>query len=85
MTDNCDAARCFCRLFQEHIKEVAIKQGTSPDQIHIHEADCWHHLRNTWIGNVLEQLSERLAIILENVLKEISPVLRVGTEVVALL
>ena len=46
MIDNCSAARLFRKLFQEHITEVALKQGTGPDQIHIHEADCWHHLRN---------------------------------------
>ena len=62
MTDNCDTARLFRQLFKEHITEVALKQGISPDQVHIHEADCWHHLRNTWIGTVLDQLSERLAI-----------------------
>ena len=57
MTDNCDAARLFRQLFQEYITEVALKQGISPEQIHIHEPDCWHNLQNTWIGNVLDQLS----------------------------
>ena len=44
MTGNCDTARLFRRLAQEHITEVALKQRISPYQIHIHEADCWHHL-----------------------------------------
>ena len=85
MTDTCDTARKFRREFKEHVTKVCLEAGMSTDQICIYEGDCWHHLRNVWIDNVVSQLSERLSDILENDLEEISPVLRVTTEIDSLL
>ena len=85
MTDTCDTAPKFCRQFIEHIKPVAEERGVERKDVHVHEADCWQHLRNVWVGEVINQLSERLSEILDSDLKEISPFLRVDTEVTSLL
>ena len=85
MTDTCATARKFRRLFADHIRQVALNNGIPDDQIHIFQADCWQHLRNVWFGAVIKQLSLRLSEVLESDLNEISPFLRVTTEVVSLL
>ena len=70
MTDTCDAARKFRRRFIEHIKSVAEERGVERKDIHVHGADCWQHLRNVWVGGVINQLSERLSEILDSDLKK---------------
>jgi hypothetical protein len=62
---------------------VALVEDVPANKIYMHKADCWHRLRNTWIGGVIDQLSGQLLEILDSNLKEISPVLRVTTEVTA--
>ena len=85
MTDTCATARKFRRLFADHTRQVDLNNGIPDDQIHIFQADCWQHLRNVWFGAVIKQLSQRLSEVLESDLNEISPFLRVTTEVVSLL
>ena len=85
MTDTCDPARKFRRLFIQHIEAVAIECGVPREHINVHEADYWQHLRTVWVGGGIKQLSEHLDKILYSDLKEISPFLRVNTEVTSLL
>ena len=85
MTDGCDAARKFRRLFIESVKKVCIDMDYSDDQIIIFENDCWQHMRNVWFGQVLKHLSKYLADLLEDDLKEFPSVLRMSTEIEDLL
>ena len=84
-TDTCDPFCTFCRLFIQYIEAVALEHGVPREHIHVHEADCWKHFRNIWVGGVIKQLSEHLAEILDNDLQAISLFLRVNTEVTSLL
>ena len=60
MTDTCNAARKFRRLMIEAIKDAAKEEGMRDDSIHVFEADCWHHLRNVWVGAVVKHLGHHL-------------------------
>ena len=51
------------------------------DEINVYEADCWHHLRNVWIGGVVLKLGQHLAEVLRNDIEAITFMLRVTTYV----
>ena len=49
------------------------------------QADCWNHLRNTWIGNTVAALSEHLNDVLAEDLEKIPSMCRISTEISALM
>ena len=51
------------------------------DEINVYEADCWHHLRNVWIGGVVLKLGQHLAGVLHNDIEAIPFMLWVTTNV----
>ena len=51
------------------------------NEINFYKDDCWHHLRNVWIGSVVLKLSEHLAEVLSYDLEAIPFMLRVTTDV----
>ena len=57
MTDNCPTAMKFKRLLHDKIAKQARAEGIPENEIRVRQADCWHHLRNTWIGNTVKALS----------------------------
>ena len=64
-------AQNFKRLLQESIKKAAKEAGIPDDQICVFQTDCWHHLRNVWIGAVVNALSEHLSSVLAEDLENI--------------
>ena len=85
MTDTCATAQKFKRLLQEAIETAAREAGIPEDQICIYQADCWHHLRNVWIGAVVKALSEHLSGILAEDLEKIPALYRVNTDISGLM
>jgi len=85
MTDNCPTAMKFKRLLHEEIAKQARAEGIPENEIRIRQSDCWHHLRNTWIGNTVKALSEHLNGALSEDLEKIPTIYRVSTEISALM
>ena len=85
MTDTCAKARKCQRLFAKSITEAALELGIAEADIKIYELDCWHHLRNIWLGAVTKQLSKTLDDVLEDCLGDIPWNLRVTTDIIGLL
>ena len=85
MTDTCATAQKFKRLLQDAIETAAKEAGIPEDQICIYQADCWHHLRNVWIGAVVKALSEHLSGIRAEDLEKIPALYRVNTDMSALM
>ena len=85
MTDTCATAQKFKRLLQEANEKAAKEAGIPEDQICVFQADCWHHLRNIWIGAVVKALSEHLSGILADDLDNIPAMYRVNTDISALM
>ena len=81
MTDTCNTAQKFRRLLREIIEAEGKEAGMTPDEINVYEADCWHHLRNVWIGAVVLKLGKHLAEVLSKDLDAIPFMLRVTTDV----
>jgi hypothetical protein len=50
MTDTCDPACKFCRLFVQHIEAVILEHGVPRAKIHSYKANYWQHLWNIWVG-----------------------------------
>ena len=51
------------------------------NEINVYEADCWHHLRNVWIGGVILKLGKHLVEVLSNDLEANPFMLCVTTDV----
>ena len=85
MTDTCAKARKCQRLFAASIKEAALELGIAETDIKIYQLDCWHHLRNIWLGAVTNQLFKTLDGVLEDCLTDIPWNLRVTTDIIGLL
>jgi len=66
MTDTCNPARLANSLISEEVDGVT------------YNLLCHNHLRNIWIKNVLESLTEHLRICLHDNLDEIAPEFRVS-------
>ena len=69
----------------EEIAKQARAEGIPENEIRIRQSDCWHHLRNTWIGNTVKALSEHLNGALSEDLEKIPTIYRVSTEISALM
>ena len=50
MTDMCNTTQKFWKLLRKAIEAEEKGNGMTEDEINVYEADCWHHLRNMWIG-----------------------------------
>ena len=85
MTDNCPTSMKFKRLLHQEIAKQARAQGISEEEIRIRQSDCWHHLRNTWIGNTVKVLGAHLTDTLAEDLENIPTIYRVSTEISALM
>ena len=85
MTDTCATAQKFKRLLQEAIEKAAIEAGIPADEICVFQADCWHHLRNVWIGAVVNALSEHLSSVLADDLENFPAIYRVNTDISGLM
>ena len=81
MTDMCKTSQKFQKLLREVIEAEAKGNGMTGDEIDVYEADCWHHLRNVWIGWVVLKLVQNLAEVLSNELEAIPFMLRVTNDV----
>ena len=83
MTDTCNTARKFRRLLREHIVRLAKEENPdiTEEEINVLEADCWHHLRNVWLKEVVKRLGELLSDALKEDLEAIHFTLRVTTDV----
>ena len=85
MTDTCATAQKFKRLLQEAIEKAAKEAGVPENQIHVFQADCWHHLRNVWIGAVVAALSQHLLGVLAKSLEQLPAMYRVNTDIIGLM
>ena len=85
MTDNCPTAMKFKRLLHEEIAKQARAEGIPENEIRVRQADCWHHLRNTWIGNTVTVMSRHLAGVLSEDLEQIPTMYRVTMEASSLM
>ena len=81
MTDKCNTAQKFGKLLRTVIEPKAKENGMTEDEINVYEADCWHHLRNVWIGGVVLKLGQHLAEVLSNDIEEIPFMICVTTNV----
>ena len=52
------------KLLRKVIEAEAKENGMAENEINFYEADCWHHLRNVWIGGVVLKLGQHLAEVL---------------------
>ena len=80
-TDTCATAQKFKRLLQEAIEKASKEAGVPENQIHVFQADCWHHLRNVWIGAVVAALSQHLLGVLAKSLEQLPAMYRVNTDI----
>ena len=85
MTDTCNTARKLQRLLGEAIKEACQEAGIPDAEIKVFEGNCWHHLRNIWIGAGLRQSDNFLSDYLIDDLNKIPMFLRVSTKIGGLL
>ena len=85
MTDNCPTAMKFKRLLHEEIAKQARAEGIPENEICVRQADCWHHLRNTWIGNTVKVLSGHLTDVLSEDLEQIPTMYRVTIDISSLM
>ena len=72
----------YCDLFLPFINEHAEQSIQKPIAI---EVDCWHHLRNVWIGGMNKAVTKFLKKALKFDLNEIDRRLRVGTNIESLI
>ena len=61
----------FKRLLAEEDAKQARAEGIPENEICVRQADYWHHLRNTWIGNTVTVTSRHLADVLSEDLEQI--------------
>ena len=85
MTDNCPTAMKFKRLLHEEISKQARADGIPENEIRVHQADCWHHLQNTWICNTVTVMSRHLADVQSEDLEHIPTMYRVTMEASSLM
>ena len=85
MTDNYPKAMKFKRLLHEEIAKQARAEGIPENEIRVRQADCWHHLRNTWIGNTVMVMSRQLTGVLSEELKQIPTTYCVTMEISSLI
>ena len=81
MTDTCNPARKFCKLLIRAIVDIAKEEGMTDKSIKVYEADCWHHLRNVWIGAVVRHLGVHVGKVLDDNLAKIHHSLRVKMDI----
>ena len=72
-TDTCNTAQQTRRLLVEEVNQYSA-------QSHVLQVDCWHHLRNVWLGGMAKVTTNFLKKLLEDSLDEIDPRLRVSSE-----
>ena len=76
-TDNCNPALKLKRLLVERIKEAAEEIDEDEDVL-VLEVDCWHHLRNVWLGGMTKHLTSHLRAALHDELEAIDSRLALG-------
>ena len=71
-TDTCNAAQKTRRLLVHEVLQYS-------NDNHVLQVDCWHHLRNVWLGGMAKKTTKYLSDFLEDSLDVIDPRLRVST------
>ena len=95
-SDNCNGALKVKRLLVDATQEAVRAKYTDEEwealgekqqaaMLLVLEVDCWHHLRNVWVGAVTKELTKRLKDNLKDELDSIDFRLRVGTDMVGVL
>ncbi len=64
---------------------AALDMGVPDSEIKVYELDCWDHLRNIWLNQVNIVMSKTLMEALDEQLKDLPPMLRIGTDIIQLL
>ena len=71
-TDTCNAAQKTKRLLVDEVLQYSTNN-------HVLLVDCWHHLRNVWLGGMAKSTTNFLNDLLADSLEVIDPRLRVST------
>ena len=71
-TDTCNAAQKTKRLLVDEVLQYSTNN-------HVLLVDCWHHLRNVWLGGMAKSTTNFLNDLLADSLEVIDPQLRVST------